>query len=106
MLCLVSYPFALSLSKGRSFFRRRKKGRCFDKLSTNGMRAWLQRSQFRHHFIERFAADGNHLVDPFGGDDHGGANQCRKSVVSGKNVLVRVDTGGRGCGKNKNLTMS
>src|SRR3546814_6148226 len=31
-------PFALSLSKGCSFLRRRKKERCFDKLSTNGKR--------------------------------------------------------------------
>src|SRR3546814_9486804 len=30
-------PFALSLSKGRSFFQGRKEGRCFDKLSTNGL---------------------------------------------------------------------
>jgi len=31
-------PFALSLSKGRSsFLFRLKKGRCFDKLSTNGL---------------------------------------------------------------------
>jgi hypothetical protein len=31
-------PFALSLSKGRSYFDPlRKKKRCFDKLSTNGV---------------------------------------------------------------------
>src|SRR3546814_2059348 len=35
---ITQKSFALSLSKGRSsFFRRRKKGQCFDKLSTNGL---------------------------------------------------------------------
>jgi hypothetical protein len=31
-----SDPFALSLSKGRTFLNVEKKGRCFDKLSTSG----------------------------------------------------------------------
>src|SRR3546814_5458532 len=41
-----SEPFALSLSKGRSFFQApQREGRCFDKLSTNGRKGdadlWL-----------------------------------------------------------------
>src|SRR3546814_2679916 len=32
-------PFALSLSKGRPFFAASKKKRCFDMLSTNGVRS-------------------------------------------------------------------
>src|SRR3546814_15196498 len=33
-------PFALSLSKGCSFLRRRKQERCFDKPSTTGKRTY------------------------------------------------------------------
>src|SRR3569623_2435700 len=35
---IATPPFALSLSKGCSFFQPRKHERCFDKLSTNGGR--------------------------------------------------------------------
>src|SRR3546814_14195305 len=86
-------PFALSLSKGRSFFGRcKKEEQCFDRLSTNG-----SYSCAASEFLGDAEPDDARVE---GEDVRGQTAVDRKSVGEGTTVSVRSDLGGRRAIKN------
>src|SRR3546814_19268287 len=99
-IALPPFPFALSLSKGRLFFRVAKK----DGASTSSARTEESRSfvslRLRANpigYTTPSSAFFSPAVSPSAPD-----TSDRKSDAKGKRVPVRVELGGRGSVKKKN----